>query len=231
MTNSTNSSQAMSLLDRLNERQREAVLATEGPGAGAGRRRHRQDARDHLSHRASARTARAGKRDPGGDVHQQGRQSDAGAHQRSAARERHRRLRRVGLHVPFFLRAAAAPRSARILGCRAISPFTTTTTRPPPSSGRCCSSICPPTIFLRAAIRSQISHAKNHGITPEEMRADADQARDDTRQQASEVFSRLQSDPPQSGGPGFRRPAAALGGASARTCGRARGLEFALSIS
>ena len=37
-------------------------------------------------------------------------------------------------------------------------------------------------------MRSQISHAKNHGITPDEMRADADQARDEERQQTSEVF-------------------------------------------
>ena len=64
-----------------------------------------------------------------------------------------------------------------------------TTIRPPPSNARCCSSICPPTIFRLARMRSQISHAKNHGITPEEMRADADQARDEMRQQTSEVFA------------------------------------------
>ena len=47
--------------------------------------------------------------------------------------------------------------------------------------------------FPPRAIRSQISHAKNHGITPEEMRADADQARDEMLQQASEVYSTYNS--------------------------------------
>ncbi len=42
--------------------------------------------------------------------------------------------------------------------------------------------------FPPRRLRSQISHAKNHGLTPEEMRADADNARDEERQQTSEVF-------------------------------------------
>jgi DNA helicase-2/ATP-dependent DNA helicase PcrA len=47
--------------------------------------------------------------------------------------------------------------------------------------------------FPPRTLRSQISHAKNHGITPEDMRADADQARDEMRQQASAVYATYNS--------------------------------------
>ncbi len=42
--------------------------------------------------------------------------------------------------------------------------------------------------FSPRSVRSQISHAKNHGITPEEMRADAEQARDDDAPARSPKF-------------------------------------------
>ena len=47
--------------------------------------------------------------------------------------------------------------------------------------------------FPPRTLRAQISHAKNHGITSDKMRADAEQARDEMRQQAAEVFATYNS--------------------------------------
>ena len=42
--------------------------------------------------------------------------------------------------------------------------------------------------FPPRSVRAQISHAKNHGITPAGMRADAEQSRDQQRKKVAEVF-------------------------------------------
>ena len=74
------------------------------------------------------------------------------------------------------------------------------------------------------SLRSQISHAKNHGITPDEMESQAaPDARSGTPGRRESV-SRLQRNPAQGRGARFRRPASARGGSAARTsptCARA----------
>jgi DNA helicase II / ATP-dependent DNA helicase PcrA len=56
--------------------------------------------------------------------------------------------------------------------------------RPLPSSARFCSLIFPPT----SSVRAQISHAKNHNITADEMESEAANARDRDRQDVAKLF-------------------------------------------
>ena len=112
---------------------------------------------------------------------------DEGAHRRAAAFDRARRFGCVGFDVSFFLRAPASPRVAT-LGLprdfaiyddddqtaavkRALAQLDLSTDDYPPRS-----------------MRAQISHAKNHGLTPDEMEASAAQVRDESRKEAAEVF-------------------------------------------
>ena len=54
--------------------------------------------------------------------------------------------------------------------------------------------------FPPRSVRAQISHAKNHGITPEEMESDAEQTRDRERARTWPRLSRLQRNPAQGRG-------------------------------
>ena len=78
------------------------------PGPGAGRRRHRQDARAHHPPRPYPRhPPRLAQPDPGRDLHQQGGARNEGAHRRP--HRRHRRRHAMAGHVPFHRRAHPAP--------------------------------------------------------------------------------------------------------------------------
>jgi len=177
----------MSLLDELNERQREAVLATEGPvlvlaGAGTGKTRvityriaHLLDRRvppsailavTFTNKAASVMKDRINEllRSNGGDA------SDVwvSTFHSFCARLLRREAHHLGLPRDFAIyddddQTAAVKRALLQLDL-------------------------PSDDFPPRSIRSQISHAKNHGITPEEMRAAATDARDEMRQQVSEVF-------------------------------------------
>ena len=83
--------------------------------AGAGRRGHRQDARAHHPHCPhTVHGTRPRLRDPGRDLHQQGRARDEGAHRR--ARRRRRGGHAVARHLPRHRRQDPAP------PCRARRP-------------------------------------------------------------------------------------------------------------
>ncbi|HEY6468003.1 MAG TPA: UvrD-helicase domain-containing protein, partial [Candidatus Acidoferrales bacterium] len=46
----------------------------------------------------------------------------------------------------------------------------------------------PAEVYAPRSVKSQISHAKNHGITPDEMEADASSARNDERKKVAQLF-------------------------------------------
>jgi DNA helicase-2/ATP-dependent DNA helicase PcrA len=177
----------MSLLDKLNERQREAVLTTEGPvlvlaGAGTGKTRVIIYRIAHLLERrvppnailavtftnkaANVMKERINKllRASGQDA------SDVwvSTFHSFCARLLRREAHHLGLPRDFAIyddddQTAAVKRALLQLDL-------------------------PTDDFPPRSVRTQISHAKNHGITPEEMRAKADLSRDEMRQQVSEVF-------------------------------------------
>ena len=92
----------------LNPEQRAAVEARRRTRAGAGGRRHRQDARAHHAHRPHpVHGPRARLADPGRHLHQQGRARDEGAHRRAGGRRR--RGHAVARHVPLHRRQDPAP--------------------------------------------------------------------------------------------------------------------------
>jgi DNA helicase-2/ATP-dependent DNA helicase PcrA len=187
-TNLTNTPQAASLLDGLNERQREAVLATEGPvlvlaGAGTGKTRVITYRIAHLLERrvpgsailAVTFTNKAANvmRERINEVLRKSGQTSSdvwvSTFHSFCARLLRREATHLGLPRDFAIyddddQTAAVKRALLQLDL-------------------------PTDDFPPRALRSQISHAKNHGITPEEMRAGADQARDEMRQQSSEVFA------------------------------------------
>jgi DNA helicase-2/ATP-dependent DNA helicase PcrA len=182
LNNSTSSS---TLLEKLNERQREAVLTTEGPllvlaGAGTGKTRVITYRVAHLiemgvpgsailavtftNKAASVMKERIGEllRSIGGDA------SDVwvSTFHSFCARLIRRESQHLGLPRDFAIyddddQTAAVK--------RALAQLELATDDYPPRS-----------------MRAQISYAKNHGMTPEEMAAAA--VRDDVRQKAAEVF-------------------------------------------
>jgi DNA helicase II / ATP-dependent DNA helicase PcrA len=177
----------MHLLDGLNERQREAVLATEGPvlvlaGAGTGKTRVITYRVVHLIEKGVPGNAilavtftnkaagvmkdriRDLLRSTGRDA------SDVwvSTFHSFCARFLRRESQHLGLPRDFAIyddddQTAAVKRAMLQLGLSADD-------------------------FSPRSVRAQISHAKNHGVSPDEMEADATTMRDDTCKQAASVF-------------------------------------------
>jgi DNA helicase-2/ATP-dependent DNA helicase PcrA len=182
-----NSTHTTHLLDGLNERQREAVLATEGPvlvlaGAGTGKTRVITYRVAHLIEKGVPGSAilavtftnkAAGvMRDRIGDLlRSTGRQGFdvwVSTFHSFCARFLRREFQHLGLPRDFAIfddddQTAAVKRALQQLGLSTED-------------------------FSPRSVRSQISHAKNHGISPGEMEAEAGKMRDDTRKQTSEIF-------------------------------------------
>jgi DNA helicase II / ATP-dependent DNA helicase PcrA len=182
-----NSSQDVSLLQKLNKSQREAVEATEGPllvlaGAGTGKTRVITYRVAHLIAQGisgSAILAVTFTNKAAGvmkdRINELLRSSNLDASDvwvstfhSFCARLLRRESRHIGLPRDFAIyddddQTAAVK--------RALAQLDLPTEDFPPRSAR-----------------SQISHAKNHGITPAGMRADAEQARDPQRKKVAEVF-------------------------------------------
>ncbi|HLV97018.1 MAG TPA: UvrD-helicase domain-containing protein [Candidatus Acidoferrales bacterium] len=183
----TSSPQPSDLLAGLNERQREAVLATEGPllvlaGAGTGKTRvityrvaqligQGVPANAILAVTFTNKAADVMKE----RVHDLLRSVGRGASDvwvstfhSFCARLLRREAPRVGLPRDFAIydddgQNAAIKRALLQLDL-------------------------PPDKYPPRSLRAQISHAKNHGITPDEMEAEATGARNDIREQAAAVF-------------------------------------------
>jgi DNA helicase-2/ATP-dependent DNA helicase PcrA len=184
LNNSTSSS---TLLEKLNERQREAVLTTDGPllvlaGAGTGKTRvitYRVAHLIELGVPGSAilavtftnKAAAVMKERIGELLRSTGRDASdvwVSTFHSFCARLIRRESRHLGLPRDFAIyddddQTAAVK--------RALAQLELSTDDYPPRS-----------------MRAQISYAKNHGMTPEEMAAAAADARDDVRQKAAEVF-------------------------------------------
>ncbi|MGB8800678.1 MAG: UvrD-helicase domain-containing protein [Candidatus Acidiferrales bacterium] len=184
MNNSTSSS---TLLEKLNERQREAVLTTEGPllvlaGAGTGKTRVITYRVAHLIEMGvpgsailavtfTNKAATVMKERIGELLRSTGRDASdvwVSTFHSFCARLIRRESQHLGLPRDFAIyddddQTAAVK--------RALAQLELSTDDYPPRS-----------------MRAQISYAKNHGLTSEEMAASAAEARDDVRQKAAEVF-------------------------------------------
>jgi DNA helicase-2/ATP-dependent DNA helicase PcrA len=175
------------LLEKLNERQREAVLTTEGPllvlaGAGTGKTRVITYRVAHLSEMGvpgsailavtfTNKAASVMKERIGELLRSTGRDASdvwVSTFHSFCARLIRRESQHLGLPRDFAIyddddQIAAVKRS--------LAQLELSTDDYPPRS-----------------MRAQISYAKNHGMTPEEMAAAAADVRDDVRQKAAEVF-------------------------------------------
>jgi DNA helicase II / ATP-dependent DNA helicase PcrA len=184
LNNSTSSS---TLLDKLNERQREAVLTTEGPllvlaGAGTGKTRVITYRVAHLIELGvpggailavtfTNKAAAVMKERIGDLLRSTGRDASdvwVSTFHSFCARLIRRESQHLGLPRDFAIyddddQTAAVK--------RALAQLELSTDDYPPRS-----------------MRAQISYAKNHGLTADEMASAAAEARDDARQQAAEVF-------------------------------------------
>ncbi len=78
--------------------------------------------------------------------------------------------------------------SQRTSVCRAISPYTMTTIRPSAVKRALVQLDLSTEDYPPRSLRAQISHAKNHGITPDEMESQAAQMRDPGRKDAAKLF-------------------------------------------
>jgi len=175
------------LLEKLNERQREAVLTTEGPllvlaGAGTGKTRVITYRVAHLIEMGvpggailavtfTNKAAAVMKERIGELLRSTGRDASdvwVSTFHSFCARLIRRESQHLGLSRDFAIyddddQTAAVK--------RALAQLELSTDDYPPRS-----------------LRAQISYAKNHGLTVEEMAASAAEARDDVRQKAAEVF-------------------------------------------
>jgi DNA helicase-2/ATP-dependent DNA helicase PcrA len=177
----------MSLLDSLNERQREAVLATEGPvlvlaGAGTGKTRVITYRVAHLIESGvpgnailavtfTNKAAGVMKERIGDLLRASGRDSSdvwVSTFHSFCARLLRREAAHAGLARDFAIyddddQTAAVKRTLQQLELSADD-------------------------YPPRTLRAQISHAKNHGITPDEMEADAARMRDESRKTAAAVY-------------------------------------------
>ena len=176
-----------SLLDELNERQREAVLATEGPvlvlaGAGTGKTRVITYRVAHLIEQGVApqailavtftnKAANVMKERIGELLRASGRDASdvwVSTFHSFCARLLRREATHLGLPRDFAIyddddQTSAVKRALAQLGLSAED-------------------------YPPRALRAQISHAKNHGISPDEMESQAAQMRDAGRKDAAAVF-------------------------------------------
>jgi DNA helicase II / ATP-dependent DNA helicase PcrA len=182
-----NSPHKVTLLDGLNERQREAVLATEGPvlvvaGAGTGKTRVITYRVAHLIEKGvpssailavtfTNKAAGVMKKRIANLLQASGRDASevwTSTFHSFCARLLRRESRHLNLPRDFAIyddddQTAAVKRALAELDLPAED-------------------------FQPRGIRAQISHAKNHGITPEEMAAEAEAARNEMRGQVAEIF-------------------------------------------
>src|SRR5271154_6097933 len=177
----------MQLVEELNERQREAVLATEGPllvlaGAGTGKTRVITYRVAHLIEKGvpgnailavtfTNKAAGVMKDRIGELLRSTGRQGFdvwVSTFHSFCARFLRREFQHLGLPRDFAIyddddQTAAVKRAMLQLGFSSDD-------------------------FSPRSVRSLISHAKNHGISPDEMESEANKMRDDTRKQVASVF-------------------------------------------
>jgi DNA helicase-2/ATP-dependent DNA helicase PcrA len=187
VTHFPDSSEASPLLADLNERQREAVVATEGPlvvvaGAGTGKTRVITYRVAHLVEKGVApgailavtftnKAAGVMKERIGDLLRAGGRNASdvwVSTFHSLSARLLRREAQHLGIPRDFAIYDDDDQTSAVK---RALAQLNLPTEDFPPRS-----------------VRAQISHAKNHGLTPEEMRADAESARNDERRQVADAF-------------------------------------------
>jgi DNA helicase II / ATP-dependent DNA helicase PcrA len=187
VTHFPDSSEASPLLADLNERQREAVVATEGPlvvvaGAGTGKTRVITYRVAHLVEKGVApgailavtftnKAAGVMKERIGDLLRAGGRNASdvwVSTFHSLSARLLRREAQHLGIPRDFAIYDDDDQTSAVK---RALAQLNLPTDDFPPRS-----------------VRAQISHAKNHGLTPEEMRADAESARNDERRQVADAF-------------------------------------------
>ena len=183
----TNSPQATSLLDSLNERQREAVLATEGPilvlaGAGTGKTRVITYRVAHLIEKGvpgrailavtfTNKAAAVMKERIGDLLRSSGLDASdvwVSTFHSFCARLLRREAPNAGLPRDFAIyddemQTAAVKRALMLLDLSTED-------------------------YLPRSVRAQISHAKNHGITPDDMEARAEAAGDEERKDVAKVF-------------------------------------------
>jgi DNA helicase-2/ATP-dependent DNA helicase PcrA len=177
----------MPLLDELNERQREAVVATEGPvlvlaGAGTGKTRVITYRIAYLVEKGvppgailavtfTNKAANVMKERTSALLRATGRDASevwVSTFHSFCARLLRREASHLGLPRDFAIydddnQAAAVKRTLAQLDLSSED-------------------------FPPRSVRSQISHAKNHGITPGEMESDAHKMQDKTRQQVAKIF-------------------------------------------
>jgi len=187
VTHFPDSSEASPLLADLNERQREAVVATEGPlvvvaGAGTGKTRVITYRVAHLVEKGTPpgailavtftnKAAGVMKERIGELLLAGGRNASdvwVSTFHSLSARLLRREAQHLGIPRDFAIYDDDDQTSAVK---RALAQLNLPTEDFPPRS-----------------VRAQISHAKNHGLTPEEMRADAESARNEERRQVADVF-------------------------------------------
>jgi DNA helicase-2/ATP-dependent DNA helicase PcrA len=183
----TNSPQETALLDKLNERQREAVLATEGPllvlaGAGTGKTRVITYRVAHLIEMGvpgnailavtfTNKAADVMKERIGELLRASGRDARdvwVSTFHSFCARLLRRESTSLGLARDFAIYDDDDQTSAVK---RALVQLDLATEDYPPRS-----------------VRGQISHAKNHGITADQMESEATQMRGDTRKEVASIF-------------------------------------------